>query len=117
MAKTNYRGCLKADLVHTAPFCAVKVTGALFHTQGGLVIDTETRTLRPGGSKMPNLFAGGGAARGMSGPSRWGYFSGGGLLTAVTQGRLAGAHAAAIAAIPAAPAPAGSQPEAGTSKI
>ena len=80
-----------------APFCAVKVTGALFHTQGGVVIDTDTRVLRPDGSKLPNLFAGGGAARGMSGPSRWGYFSGGGLLSAVTQGRTAGTNAAALA--------------------
>ena len=76
------------------PYCAVKVTGALFHTQGGVVIDTQAHALRPDGTRMPNLFAGGGAARGMSGPSRWGYFSGGGLLTAVTLGRLAGTNAA-----------------------
>ncbi len=80
-----------------APFCAVKVTGALFHTQGGVVIDTGTRVLRTDGSQLPNLFAGGGAARGMSGPSRWGYFSGGGLLSAVTQGRAAGTNAAGLA--------------------
>ena len=80
-----------------APFCAVKVTGALFHTQGGVVIDTDTQVLRPDRSKFPNLFAGGGAARGMSGPSRWGYFSGGGLLSAVTMGRTAGTHAAQVA--------------------
>src|SRR5207237_1752425 len=63
-----------------APFCAVKVTGTLFHTQGGLVIDSNARVLREDGSGFPNLFAGGGAARGLSGPSNWGYFSGGGLL-------------------------------------
>ena len=80
-----------------APFCAVKVTGALFHTQGGVVIDTDTQVLRPDRSKFPNLFAGGGAARGMSGPSRWGYFSGGGLLSAVTMGRTAGTNAAQVA--------------------
>ena len=80
-----------------APFCAVKVTGALFHTQGGVVIDTGARVLRADGTQLPNLFAGGGAARGMSGPSRWGYFSGGGLLSAVTQGRAAGTNAAALA--------------------
>lgn len=78
-----------------APFCAVKVTGALFHTQGGLVVDTTARVLRKNGSPFPNLFAGGGAARGLSGPSNWGYFSGGGLLTAVTLGRIAGTAAAA----------------------
>ncbi len=80
-----------------APLCAVKVTGALFHTQGGLVIDADAQALRADRSKLPNLFAGGGAARGMSGPSRWGYFSGGGLLTAVTLGRLAGTSAAKLA--------------------
>lgn len=76
-----------------APFCAVKVTGALFHTQGGVVIDTSARVLRRDRSPLPNLFAGGGAARGLSGPSNWGYFSGGGLLTATTLGRIAGASA------------------------
>ncbi len=80
----------------TAPFCAVKVTGGLFHTQGGLVIDTHAQARRADGSTMPNLFAGGGAARGLSGPSRWGYLSGSGLLTAVTLGRLAGAGAAQV---------------------
>ncbi|MSQ50141.1 MAG: FAD-dependent oxidoreductase [Betaproteobacteria bacterium] len=76
-----------------APFCAVKVTGALFHTQGGLVIDTAARVLRTDRTPLPNLFAGGGAARGLSGPSNWGYFSGGGLLTATTLGRIAGTSA------------------------
>lgn len=83
-------------LLLQARFCAVKVTGALFHTQGGLVIDTAARVLRTDGSPLPNLFAGGGAARGLSGPSNWGYFSGGGLLTATTLGRMAGASAARL---------------------
>jgi fumarate reductase flavoprotein subunit len=78
-----------------APLCAVKVTGALFHTQGGLVVDTGARALRHDGTGMPNLFAGGGAARGLSGPSRWGYLSGNGLLTATVLGRVAGQSAAA----------------------
>ena len=42
---------------------------------------------------FPNLFAGGGAAQGVSGPAVWGYLSGNGLLTAITLGRLAGEHA------------------------
>ena len=37
--------------------------------------------------------AGGGAARGLSGPSDWGYLSGNGLLTAVTLGHIAGLRA------------------------
>lgn len=77
-----------------ARFCGVRVTGALFHTQGGLVVDRTARVLRKDGRPLPNLFAGGGAARGVSGPSRWGYLSGNGLLTATVLGRIAGQAAA-----------------------
>ena len=73
-----------------APWYGVRVTGALFHTQGGLTVDARARVLREDGSPFPNLFAGGGAARGISGPSSWGYIAGNGLLTATTLGRLAG---------------------------
>lgn len=82
----------KAPLL--APFYAVKVTGALFHTQGGLEVDEHARVLRASGGPMPNLYAGGGAARGISGPGADGYMAGNGLLTATTLGRLAGEHAA-----------------------
>ncbi len=77
-----------------APFHAVRVTGALFHTQGGLVVDGAARVLRPDGSPLPNLHAAGGAACGVSGPLASGYLSGNGLLTAVVLGRLAGQAAA-----------------------
>lgn len=79
-----------------APFYAVKVTGALFHTQGGLAIDTEARVLRGDGSALPNLFAGGGAACGLSGQGRDGYLSGNGLLAAVVLGAKAGRSAARL---------------------
>lgn len=79
------------------PFHAVKVNGALFHTQGGLVIDAKARVLRPDGRALPNLMAGGGAARGVSGDSNYGYLSGNGLLSATAFGRLAGISAARIA--------------------
>ena len=82
----------KAPLV--PPYRFAKVMGALFHTQGGLVVDKNARVLRPGGVPLPNLFAGGGAARGLSGPADWGYLPGSGLLTATTLGRLAGSAAA-----------------------
>jgi fumarate reductase flavoprotein subunit len=73
-----------------APPCyGVKVTGALFHTQGGLVVDEAARVL-----PLPNVFAGGGAARGLSGSHVWGYLSGNGLLSAVGLGRIAGTQAA-----------------------
>jgi fumarate reductase flavoprotein subunit len=78
------------------PYRVAKVTGALFHTQGGLVIDTEARVLRTDASRLPNLFAGGGAARGLSGPAAWGYLSGNGLLSATMLGRIAGLAAARL---------------------
>lgn len=77
------------------PWYAVKVTGALFHTQGGLLIDREARVLRQDDGCFENLFAGGGAACGVSGPEVSGYLSGNGLLTAVSLGWVAGGSAAA----------------------
>ncbi|MEC3947442.1 FAD-dependent oxidoreductase [Sphingobium sp. HWE2-09] len=74
---------------------ALKVVGAIFHTQGGLQIDGSARVLRPDGSALPNVFAGGGSARSVSGPSSWGYLPAMGLCTAVTLGRIAGEAAAA----------------------
>ena len=71
------------------PFYAVKVTGALFHTQGGLDIDAQCRVLRADGTAFPNLLAAGGAARGVSGNAVWGYLSGNGLLSAVAGGYIA----------------------------
>jgi flavocytochrome c len=78
------------------PFFAVKVTGALFHSQGGLVIDATGRVKRKDGTLFPNLFAAGGAAVGISGATAAGYLSGNGLLTATVLGRLAGRSAAAL---------------------
>jgi len=77
------------------PFYGVKVTGAIFHTQGGLRVDKQARVLRRQSDEpLPNLYAGGGAAVGVSGPEVSGYLSGNGLLTAIALGRLAGLAAA-----------------------
>jgi fumarate reductase flavoprotein subunit len=81
--------------VLSGPFYAVRVTGALFHTQGGLAVDADARVKRKDGDVFPNLFAGGGAARGLSGPHANGYIAGNGLLTATTLGKIAGRVAAA----------------------
>ena len=78
------------------PYYTVRVTCALFHTQGGLAVNNEARVLKKDGKPLPNLFAGGGAAQGISGPAVWGYLSGNGLLTAVTLGRIAGESAARL---------------------
>jgi len=80
----------------TAPYCAIKVTGALFHTQGGLAIDPQARVLDAKGRAFPNLFAAGGAAVGVSGSQAAGYLSGNGLLTATVFGRIAGQSAAKL---------------------
>ena len=78
------------------PYYAVKVTGALFHTQGGLAVDSGGRVKRKDGTKFPNLFAAGGAAAGVSGSIAAGYLSGNGLLTATVLGQLAGKAAAKL---------------------
>ncbi len=82
----------------TSPYHAVKVSGALFHTQGGLDIDADCRVLGENGMPFPNLLAAGGAARGVSGNAVWGYLSGNGLLSAVGGGWIAAATAAGMLA-------------------
>jgi fumarate reductase flavoprotein subunit len=74
----------------SAPFCAVRVEGALFHTQGGLQVNAQAQVLREDGAVIPGLYAAGGAACGVSGPEASGYLSGNGLLTAVALGGIAG---------------------------
>jgi fumarate reductase flavoprotein subunit len=93
-AKDSFGRDFTAKPTLAPPYYAVKVTGTLFHTQGGLVIDTNARVLRADGRTLPNLFAGGGAACGISGSAVWGYLSGNGLLSAVTLGYIAGDQAA-----------------------
>ncbi|MGL6215728.1 FAD-dependent oxidoreductase [Billgrantia desiderata] len=83
-----------AEDLLVAPFHAIKVTGALFHTQGGLEVDARARVLRQDGGAFANLFAAGGAARGVSGSGDSGYLSGNGLLSAVVLGAIAGREAA-----------------------
>lgn len=74
----------------TAPFYGVRVTGALFHTQGGLRVNDHAQAIRADGSAFANLYAGGGAACGVSGKGDSGYLSGNGLLSAFVLGRRAG---------------------------
>jgi fumarate reductase flavoprotein subunit len=74
------------------PYGSVKVTGALFHTQGGLRVDGNARVLA-GGAPIPGVYAAGGAAAGISGHGASGYLAGNGLLSALGLGYLAGRHA------------------------
>jgi fumarate reductase flavoprotein subunit len=92
--KDRFGRCFVPDQRCAAPLYAVKVTGALFHTQGGLAIDQSARVQKRTGGVFPNLFAAGGAAAGVSGSSPAGYLSGNGLLAATVLGRLAGDMAA-----------------------
>lgn len=76
------------------PLYGVRVTGALFHTQGGLRVDKEARVVRPDGSLITNLYAGGGTAAGFSGKAGpAGYLSANGLMAALILGMIAGRQA------------------------
>jgi len=96
-------GCDPSTLAQTLagtrlvpPYHAIRVTGALFHTQGGLDVDGDCRARFADGRAHPNLFAAGGAARGVSGNAVWGYLSGNGLLSAVAGGFIAARSIAAL---------------------
>jgi fumarate reductase flavoprotein subunit len=79
-----------------APFYAARITGAIAHTQGGLVVDSVGQVLRQDGHAIPGLYAGGNAIAGLSGDSCTGYLSGNGLLLAYTSGYLIGRHLASL---------------------
>lgn len=79
-----------------APYYGVRVTGGLLDTHGGLATDARCRVLTRRGRPLPNLFAAGSAARGVSGDRPWGYLPGNGLLAALAGGFIAGREAAAL---------------------
>src|SRR5918999_1236476 len=78
-----------------APFYGIKVTVALYHTQGGLKVNPNGQVLRADGSIIPNLYAGGGVAVGVSGKGLEGYLPGNGLLASLGLGMIAAEHALA----------------------
>ncbi|TWF93638.1 FAD-dependent oxidoreductase [Saccharopolyspora dendranthemae] len=77
-----------------APLHAVEIIPALFHTQGGLLVDEHARVLDPAGDPVPGLYASGGAAAGISGHGAAGYLAGNGLLPALGLAYLAAGHLA-----------------------
>jgi fumarate reductase flavoprotein subunit len=80
------------------PLYGAKVTGALFHTQGGLKVNQHAQVIRKDGTPIQNLYAGGGTAAGFSGKSGpAGYLSANGLLAALVLGKIAGEEAAKAA--------------------
>jgi fumarate reductase flavoprotein subunit len=74
------------------PYYAVRVVPALFHTQGGLVVDEHAVVQRPDGTAIRGLYASGGAAAGISGHGAAGYLAGNGLLPALGLPYLAAGH-------------------------
>jgi fumarate reductase flavoprotein subunit len=83
----------------TPPYAAVQVVPALFHTQGGLLVDEHARVLDGTGAPLPGLYASGGAAAGISGHGAGGYLAGNGLLPAFGLAYLAATHAASRRAV------------------
>jgi fumarate reductase flavoprotein subunit len=77
------------------PYYGAMITGTLAHTQGGLKVDVHGRVLRADGRAIPNLYAGGGTAAGISGDGPDGYLSGNGLLSALGFGLITAEHASA----------------------
>ena len=76
------------------PLYGVKVTGALFHTQGGVRLNKKAEVVRKDGACISNLYAGGGTAAGFSGKAGpYGYSSANGLLAALVLGKIAGENA------------------------
>lgn len=76
------------------PYAAIAIVPALFHTQGGLVVDGRARVLRTDGTPIDGLYAAGGAAMGISGHGASGYLAGNGLLPALGLSFLAADAAA-----------------------
>ena len=88
----------------TPPYLAIEIIPALFHTQGGLLVDADAQVLDTDGAPVGGLYASGGAAVGMSGHGAAGYLAGNGLLPALGLAYLAAGHLAAR--VRAAPTPA-----------
>jgi len=85
--------------VISPPFISIKVQPALFHTQGGLLVDGNAQVLRSDGGAVRGLYAAGGAAAGISGHGADGYLAGNGLLSAFGLSYLAGQAAARTPAL------------------
>lgn len=76
------------------PFYAVKLTGEIRHTQGGMATDVAGHVLRADKSLIEGLYAAGGCTEGFSSRGGAAYMSGNGLIQALVFGKIAGAAAA-----------------------
>lgn len=66
----------------SSPYKASWVTGALSHTQGGLLTRADGAVLHTSGNVIPGVYAVGGCAAGLSGRGADGYLPGNGLAQA-----------------------------------
>lgn len=73
-----------------APYHLAWVTHGVLTTQGGVVVDPSGRVLDANDRPVPRLYAAGGTACGLAGPSSDGYSSGNGLLSAFGMGWIIG---------------------------
>ncbi len=76
------------------PFYAVKLTGEIRHTQGGMATDVAGHVLRADKSLIEGLYAAGGCTEGFSSRGGAAYMSGNGLIQALVFGKIAGTAAA-----------------------
>ncbi|WP_433154132.1 FAD-dependent oxidoreductase [Actinomadura nitritigenes] len=83
-----------------APYAAVRVVPALFHTQGGLIVNEDAAVVDHDDRPIPGLYAAGGAAAGISGHGADGYLPGNGLLPAFGLAYLAAGDVARRRAAP-----------------
>lgn len=79
----------------SGPFAAIAVRPALFHTQGGLLVNESAQVVGYDGRRIEGLYAAGGAAAGISGHGASGYLAGNGLLSALGLSFIAAEHVAA----------------------
>ena len=83
-----------AFALNSPPFIAYPLTCAITFTFGGVRTDVHARVVTPGGTAIPGLYAAGE----VTGLYYHSYPAGTSVLRAATFGRLAGLHAASIAA-------------------
>lgn len=77
-----------------APYYALKITGEIRHTQGGMSTDVAAHVLRTDGTLIAGLYAAGGCTEGFSSRGGSPYMSGNGILQALAYGMIAGRLAA-----------------------
>lgn len=80
-----------ANPLTTAPYYAIKITPAVHHTMGGIVINPKAEVLNEKGEAIPGLFAAGEVTGGVHGANRLG---GNAVADFTVFGRIAGQSAA-----------------------